>query len=260
MKRTIMRADSRRGFLKFLAIGCGVIVLVGVIGVFMLVKNVHKIAAAGVEAGFTAMVEGSPMPDAQKKDMLAQIKSLADDVRSKKIGMEEFAKIMQEFAEGPLLSLGLISAAQLQFFEGATLSEEETKDAQLAFERFARGVVEGKIKQDQIKPVTEMVIVQKPNGQSELKKLSDAERAELLAKIKEVVDAAAIPNEPYQVDYAGEFKKLIDRAMGREVLDDSASFEGETEPVESLDRPESVEQESLDLDQEKEFPAEAPAN
>lgn len=260
MKRSTLRADSRRGFLKFLAIGCGVIVLIGVLGIFMVVKNVNKIAAAGVESLFTAMVDSSPMPADQKQKMIVEIKSLANDVRDKKIGIEEFNEIMQAFVNGPLLKITLVTGAVLQYLETAQVPEAEQKTAELNLQRFIRGVVEEKIKDDQLQPVLDIAVSTQPGKEYEIQKLNDAQGKELLELLAKIADEAAIPNEPYQVDYAAEFKKLIDRGMGREVLDDAASFEGETEPAESLDRPESVGQESLDLKEEKEFPAEAPAN
>lgn len=259
MHRSIMPSHSRRGFLKYVAIGClALIVLVGIAG-FIAFRNIHKLAAAAVESGFTALIESSPMPAVQKADLMEQVKALAQEVRDKKIGMEEFSKIMQEFSESPLLSLGMIGMAETKYFEGTTFTDEQKADAQLAFDRFLRGVVEEKIKSDQIKRVTDMVFTEKPNGQNELKTLTDEERQTLLATVKEIADEAAIPSEAFEPDFSKEFKKVIDRGLGRETVDETEDYDGGTTATMNSDRPADVGKESLDLDVPKDIPAETPA-
>ena len=60
----------------------------------------------------------------------------------------------------------------------------------------------------------DMITEQKTGNQRELKqKLTDDEVRALLAELKRVADEEEIPDEPFEVNMAEEFRKAIDRAL-----------------------------------------------
>src|SRR5262249_16935013 len=92
----------------------------------------------------------------------------------------------------------------------------------------------------------------------ELKTLNEEERQQLLETVKGIADSAAIPSESFEPDFAREFEKIINRALGRETMDDTESYDAGTTATMELERPPDAGKESLDLEGPKDFPAETP--
>lgn len=209
----------RRGGVKT---GCFVVFLVFVAliaaGVWYVGNNWRGWASSGVQAISEKVVAESGLPDDQKNQILAQVRSLGDDFKAGKISTEQMQKVGQEIVNSPLLPLAGVQAARKRYIEPSDMTPDEKSAAIRSLQRFARGIYEKKITpaqqaiDDTVKPIATL----KPDGRWELKdKPSRLELDQFVANAKAKADAAGVPDEPFDLNIAEELKKAIDKALGR---------------------------------------------
>jgi hypothetical protein len=208
---------SRTGGIKT---GCLVIFLVFLAlivgGGAYVYMNWRTWAAAGANAITERAVADSGLPQKERDQILAQVRSLSDDFKNNKISLEQMSQVGQEIVQGPIIPLAAVQAARQKYIEPSDMTAEEKAAANRSLQRFARGVYEKKISKetidDTIKPITTL----KPDGRWELKaKPTRQELDQFVANAKARADEAKIPDEPFDLDISAELKKAIDKALGR---------------------------------------------
>ena len=108
--------------------------------------------------------------------MLEQVDRVGKAFRDGKITLQQSGMIIQRVMESPLMPTLVVGAVDKQYFEKSGLSEEEKTEGRLALKRFARGVIDGKIKEPGIDAVMIHVADRDPNGQWKLhQQVSDAD-------------------------------------------------------------------------------------
>lgn len=203
-------------------LGCLVVaalfVLLLIAGGVYLYKNFRGMAADAMHQVVQDAVEQSELPVEQKEGIMAEVGTLRDDFKSGKLSLQDAGRVMQELMRGPLVPVMLVSSIQDRHIEpSVALTAEEKQDAELQSQRFNRGLFEEKISRKTadaaLAPVTDPT--ENPDVRVVKPTLTDAELRKYIADLKAAADAAMVPNEPYQVDIAGELRKTIDKALGR---------------------------------------------
>jgi hypothetical protein len=111
-----------------------------------------------------------------------------------------------------MMTVGTIDAIYL---ERSGLSNEEKAEGRLTLQRYVQGVVEGKIKQEDVDSVMSHVADRNGKQWKLRQRVSDADLRAALAEAKGQVEVAEIPAEvEITVDPSDEFKKAIDEALG----------------------------------------------
>jgi hypothetical protein len=164
-----------------------------------------------------AMVQGvneSPLAEADKKEVVAQIDRVVDAYKAGEIDANELGQVIDEVAKSPVMASFIVYAMSEKYIAPSGLSDEEKADARLIMQRILRGIVEGKIDPDKLD--LSAVTVKQPDGKQELKeKITDEELRQLLVTLKKSADDAEIPDEPYQVRIGEEVRKAVDRALAK---------------------------------------------
>ncbi len=208
--------------LKAGLIGCGVLLLVGAVTVFLVVKNFKNIALSGARLVAVSVINDSGMSAEEKKEFIRHVDRLVDGAKAGKVSDEQLKQLMEELAASPLIPMAIVSAADKKYVQPSGLSAEEKKRGKLDLQRLGRGVTEKaasgepKIGQKDLDEILGLISVTDTQGQKQIKeKLTDEEVRAFLAKVREKADAASIPEEPYEVKPAEEFGRIVDEILGK---------------------------------------------
>lgn len=219
-------------------IGCGVIVVLGVLAVvlggFWVANNAREF---GTDLAVTAMKEGLnelEVPDDQRKRMHDRIDDIGQQFKDGNLELEQVAAIFKKLSESPILPAGVSLFVKRVYIRDSGLDEEEKAAADTAIQRFARGVIDNSISEAKREAVLDMISTKKPDGNREFKqKLTDDELRDFLKAVTETADEAGVPAEVPEINFADEFDKAIDEALG-EALDEFGGPELVDEPAQPL--------------------------
>lgn len=217
------------GCLKFGLIGCGLLLVLGIVGAIVVYLNFKPMMANMTRAVIEQAIEEQNIPEEQKRAIMKEVDQLTEDFKADKISLEDLGRVFEELAESPLLGVGAVMVVDGMYIKKSGLSPEEREEGTLSVERFARGIVERSIDKSELDSITAIVFEGEGENMKLKQELTDEELRQLLATCKEQADAANVPNERYEVDLAAELKKAIDKALGR---DPEASSEA-AEPAEA---------------------------
>lgn len=200
-------------------IGCGVIAILGIIAAIMgglwVANNAREfgteIAASVLKAGLNEL----EVPDDQRKRMHARIDDVGQQFKDGKLDIEQVGEIFQRLSESPILPAGVSLFVKRVYIRDSGLDEEEKAAADTAIQRFARGVIDNSIPEAKREAVLDMISTKKPDGNREFKqKLTDEELRDFLKAVTEAADEAGVPIEVPEINFADEFDKAIDEALG----------------------------------------------
>lgn len=172
-------------------------------------------AADVMQQATTAIVNESGLPQDQKSQILSDVQKLGNDFKDGKVSLDQMQKVGVAIAESPLIHLAGVQAARQKYIEPSDMKPEEKAAANLALQRFARGVFENKIPKEAIDDVVKPITTLKPDGKWELKaKPTRQELDQFVANAKAKADDVKVPDEPFDLNIAAELKKAIDKALG----------------------------------------------
>jgi hypothetical protein len=202
--------------LKVVGIGCGTIILLILIVIGVLYWKGRDIAASIASKGVTHMIDQSGLPDEQKARLQDLAGGLIEEFKNNELTTEELAGIMMSFGESNLFPLMFIDAMGDGYINKSGLSEEEKEAGRLSVDRFVRGVAEEKIESRDTGEVLGVVIEQVGENQYRAKdSLTDKEVRSLIEKMNACSDSANIPQEPYVLDVAAEFEKVVQKGKAK---------------------------------------------
>jgi hypothetical protein len=210
--------------------GCGLGVLLGCLGVFVVCvllcaggvwyvqQNADKWVAGVVREVIVASIQNSEVPEGEKAEVIAQIDRVVDAYKQGRIQAEDIEPMMKKLEKSPVFVMIETWGLKKAYLEPSGLSDEEKEMGARTIDRAFRGLVEGKITQEEFRGV----VPQNP-GHTEVKidkdktdvrsPLTDEEVRQLLADLKKLADDAEIPDEPHSIDIGDEVKKLVDEVL-----------------------------------------------
>jgi|GEM_PF-3215373 len=196
-------------------IGCLVLILVGAIFSYLIVKNVQTIAVNAIQSTTEIAIDQSQLSEAQKTGVKKQIRRVANDYKLGKIDKDELIKLMEQIAKGRVLNIGAVHFVLSERIKNSQLPQEEKDMCQRTIDRVARGAIERTISMDELAAfMKEMHTVDRHGNHRYEGELTDDELLELLTEAKKLADDADVPDEDYEIDIAGELKKKIDEQLG----------------------------------------------
>lgn len=213
--------------------GCGCVVLVLLLaalvgGVWIAMS--WKRLAVGVGRRIAAeAIAAAPLPEADRRRILARLDQVGEDFAAGRIDVEQLGRIFEAIAEGPLMPLALVTAADAKYVQPSGLDLAEKRAGRRILERLARAVVTEKVEDADAEAIMRPVMTPNSDGGFTLKEsLTDAELREFLAGAKAKVDELGIPDQGFEVNVAAELDRAIDTALGRKA-EAEAETEAETE-------------------------------
>jgi hypothetical protein len=211
--------QQRRSTFASCMIGCfimaGVLVILAAIVGFWVARNWRDWFADFGTQAVNQQIDASDLPPQEKVEIKVQVERVGTEFKAGRISMEQAVKIVENLAKSPLMPMLVVAAVDTQYFDKSGLSDEEKAEGRVTLQRFARAVVEGKIKQDGVDKVLSHIADRRGKDNWEFReRVSDADLRAALAEAKTQADAAGMPAEVENtIDPSDEFKKVIDEAL-----------------------------------------------
>ncbi len=162
-----------------------------------------------------APLDSTRLPDTQKKRIQACIDRLMAEVKDGKKGLTELTLIATELDSGPYDELTLLELARDRIAGLLEDDEARWKSASLVIDRFARGIAEGRIAEERVDRVLDSLTDKSDPTSPKIKRsLTEVEAEDFLEAAAKEADRARIPDEPYEVDLAGELEKVVNKVLG----------------------------------------------
>jgi len=203
-------------------IGCGtvagVLLLALIVGGIYVYVNFHSIVSGVANASVRSVVRNSQLPENQKTKILDRVDALKKKYDRGDVSTGQLAKIANKLSQGPLMTIGTVRFLEVKYIEGSSLSKKEKKQAHRTLDRFARGLDEEKIAPGALEKVTEPLRNKDQSGKQKYK--SNPTKDELrifLDAARKRVEKAGIPDEPYNVDVAGKFNRVVEEVLNKNV-------------------------------------------
>lgn len=201
-------------------IGCGVIVvlllIVAGIGAWWVSKHGRQL---GTDFAVTAMKEGLKeldVPDDQRQRMHARIDEVGQQFKEGKLELQQVGAIFEKLSQSPILPAGVSLFVKRVYIRDSGLDDVEKEAAHLAIQRFSRGVIDESIPEAERESVLDRISTKDLNGNRQFKqKLTDAELRDFIEAVTKAADDAGVAAEVPEINFADEFDKAIDEALGQ---------------------------------------------
>jgi len=204
-------------------------------------QGVQEFAGEFARTVAVAAVEQSDLSEEDKKEVVFQIDRVADAYKAGEIDNRVASDILISLSKSPLFILGTLRSIEERQVQQSGLSEDEKVEAKLTIHRVSRGIIEESIDADRVRKLVEQHLMEvnntaetateesdtdvtindsfdddEPTVQYQLKEQpTEEELRQFLTEMKTLADEAAIPEEPYDVDIGGQFKKVVDDALAK---------------------------------------------
>jgi hypothetical protein len=210
--------EKKRSAWTTCLIGClaavGVMLICVALVGFWVMRNWRGWAADAMSQVVDQGVNEMQLPDDEKQEIKVQANRVIDALRDGSLSGEQAGRILERFLQSPLMPAFVVLAADKQYLEKSGLSDEEKAEGRLALQRFANGVIKGKIPEQSVDAVLSHVADRAPGGEWELRQqVSDEDLRAALAEARSHADEANVPAEPEMFDPSDEIKKVIDEGM-----------------------------------------------
>jgi len=204
------------------AIGCGGIALFGIIvaaiAAWYIANNVRELGADLAAGAMKNGLKELKLPADQQQRIFARIDEVSQNFKDKKITLEQVGQIFQEIAEGPLMPAGMSLVVERAYLDESGFEEDEKDAARIATRRFTHGTIRQMIPEQQVNAVLDTISsVNDENNREFRHPISDEELRAFVAAAKQAADDAEVPEDVPEVNFADEFDKAIDEALGKQM-------------------------------------------
>ena len=205
---------SGKGCLKSFMVGClTVVVLLAVLG-YVVFRNIRSISANIVREHVVGIVNESGLSWEQREGVILQIDRVVEAFKRRRVTVEDVTRLAGQVTEGTLIPLAMLAVAEKKYVAASDMDDAEKAGAALAIQRFARGVAEGRVSRDEVRSVLGRITWTTPEGDTRmLEELSGERLRGFVSEAEQAADAAGIPSEPHQVDFAAEACKIVDQFL-----------------------------------------------
>lgn len=200
------------------AIGCGIALVItmclAAAGGYWLWTKAKSFGAEVASEVIVMMVEESDLTDDQKVRIVARVEQLKDDFIAGDVTFEQITEIGERIADSPAFYIASVMFVEQVYIGPSGLSDEEKEAATRTMQRFARGLYEKSYPIEVLEDVLDPIQQTDSNGNKQFKENpTDDDLRKLLELAKEKADDAQVPDEPFEVDVAGEIEDAIDEVL-----------------------------------------------
>lgn len=193
--------------------------------------NLRSLMVSALLPASRQIVADSRLPQSQKDRLNTIMDRVGSDYREEKITNEQMMGIARELTEGSFFQLMQVELVRGDYHQKVQGSPEEAAAADLAFDRYQRGIVEERIPAAEVEKALGLVSKLDSSNQQVLDEDATPIRHQtFVEQIRKEADAAEIPAEPYQADFAGYLEDAVADVLGETSPDGSA----ETLPATSV--------------------------
>lgn len=207
-------------------IGIILVILVG-LGAYTYFNWRSWVGGAATEALNEALAE-SDISAEQQSAIRAEVEPFIDAFKNGDVTLQELQDVGEELLEGPVLPMIAVYGLDRGYIASSSLPDSEKQDARLQFRRVARGVADKGIPYNDLNNILDPLEpdpgerqgskIDTPNFTITLAKpehVDEDELREAVENARSAADAANVPPEDFEIDYAQEIRAAIERALGR---------------------------------------------
>jgi hypothetical protein len=198
--------------------GCffALLVTVAIVAVLMFViyQNARNWGASFGEWMIDQSLAHSNLPDQEQDEIRAELARPFAAIRDGSLTSQQIGELVETFTESPLIPSLALTVIETHYFAQSDLTPEEKEQGQLALRRFLRGVIDDKIRKNEIDAVISHVATREGNSWRFRERVSDAELQAMIATAEQEADKADIPEQVEVIDPSDEVRKIIDMVMG----------------------------------------------
>ena len=206
--------------LILVGVGALFLTLSVVIGGFWFYRNFRSLASDAATGAMNAIVDESEMSIEAKQELKAQIQRVSLAYQAGDIDGEQIQEILEALVDSSLLTIVVLQEAESRYLTESGLDGDEQSAARRTMDRIGRGLFEATITPEELNPALEPIIDESAPPDSRTMKspgvVTDDELRELLSNLKRIADEHEIPDEPFELDVPGEFRRRIDEVIGPE--------------------------------------------
>lgn len=211
---------TRSGCWRYAAIGCVVLILLGLVGGYFAYRAGRKLvlsAAATKLSGAVEVLTTELALDQTQKDALQKsISRLTERMKKDDLSLRKFRQLLVDLGNSPLAVYLVLRFLDQHHLAVSGLSEEEKGEGRRTMDRLVRATAEQKITRQQLEQLLQAVPQVDPSTAARQIQpaLSDGELRSILDAIRQAVDTAQIPDETYTIDVVGEVERLVEKTLG----------------------------------------------
>jgi NTP pyrophosphatase (non-canonical NTP hydrolase) len=182
------------------------------------VKNRQIWIAHGITAAMNAVINKSGIPAEEKSQVTEIIYEINENYQAGQLTTAELGLIFESVAKSPALIIGIVAQFEHSYVMPSNLSSSEKLTAHIELNRLARGLSSNTIGWDHVETIIAEISEQGEDGTYHLKdpqEVSDEEIREVLLAVKFAADKAGISQNKVGVDISDEFRKSVEKALGR---------------------------------------------
>jgi hypothetical protein len=201
------------------AIGCGVVaaiaLIAGGIGVWWVASNVRQLGANAASAAMKEGLRELELPADQQERIFGRIDEVAQRFKDKAITLEEVGQIFERISKGPLMSAGLALVVERAYLQQSGFDDEEKFAARETIQRFSHGTINKMIPEAEVNSVLDAISTENAGGGRQFQHpVTDEQLRAFIAAAEKASDDANVPEDVAEVNFADEFDKAVDEALG----------------------------------------------
>lgn len=206
--------------------GCLVALLLLAIGVGYVVMKAPQIMRWTGATAVTMMVEamldrGLQLPDEERDAVMAPVERLADRVKAGEIDEEQAVEVLTRLFESNEAAAVVLHGFESRYVDSELIPESQRETALLTANRFASGILDGRIPRRSLVPLRHIVVERRDGeGGSEEARLKEELDAEDIQKALAIMDEAVLEHgidDPYHKRSPDELSAMVDRAIERAI-------------------------------------------
>jgi len=202
------------------AIGCGVVFLfmlvIGGLSIYWIATNARRVAVTAAVPTLQKAVSTLNIPEDQQQQIDKRIQQVGEQFEKGDLSLEDLGNIVKTAAQGPLAPAAATLWFTEQYISKSNLTDDEKAAAVMTTRRFGRGILNDSIPSETQDKIMDMITDTNDQGQKQIKdRLSDAELKDILKEMADAADAAGIEKSIPEINFADEFDRAIDQALGK---------------------------------------------
>lgn len=211
---------ERGGVLQGCLVALAIVLVLGIIGGIVIFMNAKKWSSAMVVMGFKALVTEAQIPEAEKPEIHAIIDEVRNAYLDDTITLDEIGGLLGDFETNPAIAMGMIMHFDAVYVQSSALTDEEKADAALTLNRVGQGLASGALTWNDTEAIIDSVSDKTAEGNRVFRQPGQVKPEELRQAIdtaRTKADDAGIPTEPVAMDLSDEFRRSIEKSLGRPI-------------------------------------------
>ncbi|NQZ59741.1 MAG: hypothetical protein HRT88_20000 [Lentisphaeraceae bacterium] len=205
-------------FAKILLYGCLTFILIAAAGVYWLTQNYKGLMAGGTGMLINVMVQETPLPKQEQKEIMQPINDFIQQYKDGKISDEEAKAVLTNLGAGAVFQTVALRLFEAVYIERSSLQNDAKQEAKITLSRYRKAFIDGAFKahEGELDTINDIITHNEQSGTSEeynfKDSLTEEELARCLTIMNRYANEAKITQQYFEVRLGELIQKAIDTA------------------------------------------------